>query len=265
MVFSRASCPAFTITTNGETGIRQLVQEIFLVASHQAILGEHPGSSLSVWRRSCTPRLFPAISRLPPPTCWGMATIRVQFRHFSNMTVVPTESDRTLAKESRKIIKDCLSESGSCRVKILIDGVERETQIPMMALRLLAEALRQIAMGKGVVVLPLDAEISTQQAADILNVSRGAGCPLSLGPFIVRVQTQQGLRISLLQMTSTSLQCEIRCVFLDQIHRNRGRKRGIRSQRRRYSLRGEHGIFLAPDFAFQVYKHPHHTSPDIIP
>lgn len=85
---------------------------------------------------------------------------------------VPTESDRTLAKESRKIIKDCLSESGSCRVKILIDGVERETQIPMMAMRLLAEALRQIAMGKGVVVLPLDAEISTQQAADILNVSR---------------------------------------------------------------------------------------------
>ena len=85
---------------------------------------------------------------------------------------VPTESDRTFAKESRKIIKDCLSESGSCRVKILIDGVERETQIPMMAMRLLAEALRQIAMGKGVVVLPLDAEISTQQAADILNVSR---------------------------------------------------------------------------------------------
>jgi excisionase family DNA binding protein len=85
---------------------------------------------------------------------------------------VPTESDRTLAKESCKIIKDCLSESGSCQVKILVDGVERETQIPMMAMRLLAEALRQIAMGKGVVVLPLDSEISTQQAADILNVSR---------------------------------------------------------------------------------------------
>jgi excisionase family DNA binding protein len=42
----------------------------------------------------------------------------------------------------------------------------------MIAMRLLAEALRQVAMGKGVVVLPLDAEISTQQAADILNVSR---------------------------------------------------------------------------------------------
>ena len=29
MVFSRAICPAFTITTNGETGILQIVQEIF--------------------------------------------------------------------------------------------------------------------------------------------------------------------------------------------------------------------------------------------
>jgi hypothetical protein len=62
MVFSRARRPAFTITTNGETGILQIVQEILLVAAHKAIPGERHGSSLSVWRRSCTPRLFPAIS-----------------------------------------------------------------------------------------------------------------------------------------------------------------------------------------------------------
>lgn len=85
---------------------------------------------------------------------------------------VPTESERVLAKESRRIMKDCLSKSGSCQVKIFVDGVEREMHVPMIAMRLLMEALRQISMGKGAVVLPLDAEISTQQAADILNVSR---------------------------------------------------------------------------------------------
>jgi hypothetical protein len=42
MVFSRGSCPAFTITTNGETGILQIVQEILLVAAYQAIPGERP-------------------------------------------------------------------------------------------------------------------------------------------------------------------------------------------------------------------------------
>jgi hypothetical protein len=40
MVFSRARRPAFTITTNGETGILQIVQEILLVAAYQAIPGE---------------------------------------------------------------------------------------------------------------------------------------------------------------------------------------------------------------------------------
>jgi hypothetical protein len=61
----------------------------------------------------------------------------------------PTESDRDLAKESHKIIKCFLSESGSCQIKILVNGIEKEAQVPMMAMRLLAEALEQIAIGKG--------------------------------------------------------------------------------------------------------------------
>ncbi len=88
------------------------------------------------------------------------------------LNAVPTETDKSLARESRGIVKECLSESGSCQVKIFVDGVEREILVPMMAMRILTEALRQIAMGKAAVVLPLDAEISTQQAADILSVSR---------------------------------------------------------------------------------------------
>ena len=85
---------------------------------------------------------------------------------------MPTEADRDLARESCKIIRDSLSESESCQVKILVNGMEKETQVPMMTMRLLAEALRQISIGRGLAVLPLDAEISTQQAADILSVSR---------------------------------------------------------------------------------------------
>ena len=73
----------------------------------------------------------------------------------------------------------------------------------------------------------------------------------------MRVQTRQGLRISLLQITSLTLLCEIRCVFPGQTHRNRGRKRGTRSLRRLYNLRGAHDISLVAGFAFQAYKHPH--------
>jgi excisionase family DNA binding protein len=88
------------------------------------------------------------------------------------INVVPMESERKMAKESRGIVKKCLSEGESCRLRIIVDGVERDVDIPMTAMRVLGEALRQIALGKAPVVLPLDAEVSTQQAADILSVSR---------------------------------------------------------------------------------------------
>ena len=94
------------------------------------------------------------------------------------INVVPTESERKMAKESRGIVKECLSGGESCRLRIIVDGVERDVDIPMTAMRALGEALRQIAMGKTPVVLPLDAEVSTQQAADILSVSR---------PYLIRL------------------------------------------------------------------------------
>jgi excisionase family DNA binding protein len=94
------------------------------------------------------------------------------------INAVPTESERKLAKESRGIVKECLSEGESCQLRIIVDGVGRDVDIPMTALRALGEALRQIALGKAPVVLPLDAEVSTQQAADILSVSR---------PYLIRL------------------------------------------------------------------------------
>jgi excisionase family DNA binding protein len=94
------------------------------------------------------------------------------------INIVPTESDRKMARESQSMVKDCLAESGSCRLRIIVDGVERDVDIPMTAMRVLGEALRQIALGKAPVVMPLDAEVSTQQAADLLNVSR---------PYLIRL------------------------------------------------------------------------------
>ena len=44
--------------------------------------------------------------------------------------------------------------------------------LPQMALELIAELLTEIGNGHAVVVEPVEAELTTQQAADILNVSR---------------------------------------------------------------------------------------------
>jgi excisionase family DNA binding protein len=44
--------------------------------------------------------------------------------------------------------------------------------IPESLYRVLLEAVKQLARGNGISVLPVTAELTTQQAADLLNVSR---------------------------------------------------------------------------------------------
>ncbi len=57
-----------------------------------------------------------------------------------------------------------------------VDG--RRTILPHSLYNVLREAVRQLAMGNGVSILPVTAELTTQQAADQLNVSR---------PFLIRL------------------------------------------------------------------------------
>lgn len=51
-------------------------------------------------------------------------------------------------------------------------GAVRAVRIPTSALRLLLEVLTEIGQGNTVSIIPIHAELTTQQAADVLNVSR---------------------------------------------------------------------------------------------
>lgn len=55
-------------------------------------------------------------------------------------------------------------------IDLLIGG--EAVRLPEPAARVLGEALRHLAAGEAVAVVPLSAELSTQQAADLLGVSR---------------------------------------------------------------------------------------------
>jgi excisionase family DNA binding protein len=60
-----------------------------------------------------------------------------------------------------------------CRLQTQPGDPPGETvTIPVAALRLLKEILEEMAKGHGVTLMPMNAELSTQQAADLLNVSR---------------------------------------------------------------------------------------------
>jgi excisionase family DNA binding protein len=87
-----------------------------------------------------------------------------------------TEADTRLARESVPVLTRLL-ESKDQRADLRLQIQEGDCSgeavtIPVVALRLLKDILEEMAKGNGVALLPLHSELSTQQAADLLNVSR---------------------------------------------------------------------------------------------
>jgi excisionase family DNA binding protein len=89
-------------------------------------------------------------------------------------TVAPTEADALLARESsRQLATHKLGRRSSVRIQLLDDGKEPKTvAVPASALRLFLHLLTEMSQGNAVTLIPTHAELTTQQAADLLNVSR---------------------------------------------------------------------------------------------
>ena len=89
-------------------------------------------------------------------------------------TVAPTETDTQLARESsRRLATHTLGRRPSVHIQILDDGEAGETvAVPASALRLFLHILTEMAQGNAVTLIPTHAELTTQQAAGLLSVSR---------------------------------------------------------------------------------------------
>ncbi|WDZ91412.1 helix-turn-helix domain-containing protein [Nocardiopsis sp. HUAS JQ3] len=57
-------------------------------------------------------------------------------------------------------------------VPVTVENSQEELLLPRSAVELLASVLAHMAAGRGVSIVPDHAELTTQQAADMLNVSR---------------------------------------------------------------------------------------------
>ena len=82
-------------------------------------------------------------------------------------TTLPSEEDSALAQRASQVI--AVSQPLELRVK-LDDG--QELVLPKAATRLIALLLTEMAQGNAVTIIPIHANLTTQEAADYLNVSR---------------------------------------------------------------------------------------------
>ena len=92
----------------------------------------------------------------------------------SNNTRPPSAADVAMARESSRM----LAGLGGRKLKVSLrrGGKDLPVELPAPAVEMLIKMLEELAEGKPVVLFPVDAQLTTQQAADLLGVSR---------PFIV--------------------------------------------------------------------------------
>jgi excisionase family DNA binding protein len=92
----------------------------------------------------------------------------------------PNDAEVILAREAGRVLANLAGQEGGVRVEATETAAGRteRVELPPAAVRLLVDVLAQIAAGNAVSVVPIHAELTTQQAADMLNVSR---------PFLVSV------------------------------------------------------------------------------
>ncbi len=93
---------------------------------------------------------------------------------------LPTAEEIVLARESGRALSAYLhTRAETQQIEIVDDrGKAHPVRMPVSALRLLVDVLTEIGEGNAVSIIPIHAELTTQEAADVLNVSR---------PFLVQL------------------------------------------------------------------------------
>ncbi len=89
-------------------------------------------------------------------------------------TALPVEREVAAAVESQRALAAFLSTQFETQRIQIFDAKNQahQVELPTSALRLLVDVLSELAEGNAVKVVPIHAELTTQEAADMLNVSR---------------------------------------------------------------------------------------------
>jgi excisionase family DNA binding protein len=101
----------------------------------------------------------------------------------SSETLIPTDDEQEIARNSSRLLI-----SGSMELHMRGSAAEREVvvRVPERIAHVFQHIFLQLAQGKGVTIIPNEALLTTQDAADFLHVSR---------PFLIKLLTKHNVRI----------------------------------------------------------------------
>ncbi len=90
----------------------------------------------------------------------------------------PSAQDAAMARVSGQVLSPFVQKKTPLTLKVREAGKEQPLELPAGAVALLMDILEAMAAGRGVTLIPENAELTSVQAADVLNVSR---------PFLIKL------------------------------------------------------------------------------
>lgn len=90
----------------------------------------------------------------------------------------PTEQESSLARASKQSLSQHVQEDKPLSLRIIDADQDVSIELPAGAVSLLMDILGVMASGQSLTLIPENAELTTVQAADLLNVSR---------PFLIKL------------------------------------------------------------------------------
>ena len=91
---------------------------------------------------------------------------------LARVLAIPSEAEATLARETKQALSLRLSGTSSLDLLAMDVASKPTIRIPATAVRLLVQILDEMGQGNAVKVIPVHPELTTQEAAELLNVSR---------------------------------------------------------------------------------------------
>ena len=96
----------------------------------------------------------------------------------------PSPQEASLARSAYQVLSTHSGRKVPLRLSLRDNGDAQSIDLPVSAVDLLMDALKAIAGGRGVVLIPENSELTTEQAAKFLNVSR---------PFVIKLLDQNAI------------------------------------------------------------------------